>query len=133
MSWNFDSSSPIYRQIMTQLEFQMVSGKRKAGERLPSVRELAAEANVNPNTMQKALQELEREGYLITDRTNGRYVTDDERILREFKGKHIDILISELIAKLLDFGLTKEEIVGRITNHSLFAEQRIQNKTKERV
>lgn len=115
--WNFDNSSPIYKQIMTELEFQMISGKRKAGERLPSVRELAEEANVNPNTMQKALQELEREGYLITDRTNGRYVTHDEEILKAFKNRQIDILISELVERLSDFGLSRDEILNRIRHH----------------
>lgn len=129
--WNFDNSSPIYKQIMTELEFQMISGKRKAGERLPSVRELAAEANVNPNTMQKALQELEREGYLITDRTNGRYVTRDEDILREFKSRHIDMLIEELIEKLSGFGLNTEEILSRIKNYSPVTKQNNNNKFKK--
>lgn len=131
--WNFDNSSPIYKQIMTELEFQMISGKRKAGERLPSVRELAEEANVNPNTMQKALQELEREGYLITDRTNGRYVTHDEEILKEFKNRQIDNLISELVERLSDFGLSRDEILNRVRYHPLFeARQKAETRTHKK-
>lgn len=105
---------------MKELEIQMISGKRKPGERIPSVRELAAEADVNPNTMQKALQELEREGYLVTDRTNGRYVTEDRERIQEFKHHHIDLLISEFLEKLSEFGLTEDEILSRIRKHPAY-------------
>ncbi len=81
MAWVFDDGRPIYAQLVEQLQLKIVSGVYPPGEKLPSVRELAAEAAVNPNTMQKAFAELEKSGLVITQGTNGRVVTQDgERI-----------------------------------------------------
>ena len=81
MAWTLDSDRPIYAQIVERLKLQIVSGNYPPGARLPSVRELAAQASVNPNTMQKAFTELERTGLIVTLRTSGRIVTQDgERI-----------------------------------------------------
>ena len=81
MAWTLDSDRPIYAQIVDRLKLQIVSGNYPPGARLPSVRELAAQASVNPNTMQKAFTELERTGLIVTLRTSGRIVTQDgERI-----------------------------------------------------
>ncbi len=83
MPWNLDNNSPIYLQLVERIQMDIVSGVYHAGDKLPSVRELAADAAVNPNTMQKAFTELERSGLVYTQRTNGRYITEDqERISR---------------------------------------------------
>lgn len=77
LPWDLNSDKPVYLQIMERIEHNILSGIYPAGERLPAVRELAQEAAVNPNTMQKALQELERSGLIYTERTNGRFITND--------------------------------------------------------
>lgn len=83
MPWNLDNNRPIYLQLVERIQMDIVSGVYHAGDKLPSVRELAADASVNPNTMQKAFTELERSGLVYTQRTNGRYITEDqERISR---------------------------------------------------
>ena len=83
MPWTLDNNRPIYLQLVERIQMDIVSGVYHAGDKLPSVRELAADAAVNPNTMQKAFTELERSGLVYTQRTNGRYITEDqERISR---------------------------------------------------
>ena len=83
MAWNLNADKPIYAQLVEILQMQIVSGQYRAGDRLPSVRELAAIASVNPNTMQKALAELERNGLNNTQRTSGRTVTEDSQLIRQ--------------------------------------------------
>ena len=78
MPWNLDDSRPIYLQLMEKIQQDIVSGTYRPGEKLPSVRELALDAAVNPNTMQKALSELERSGLVYSQRTSGRFITEDE-------------------------------------------------------
>ena len=77
MRWNIRSDAPVYSQLVEHIKLAIVSGEFPLGSRLPSVRELAAEAGVNPNTMQRAFAELEREGLVLTQRTAGRTVTED--------------------------------------------------------
>ena len=77
MKWQFSNSAPIYAQLIEQIKMAIVSGEFPAGERLPSVRELAAETGVNPNTMQRAMTELERDGLVYSQRTAGRFVTEN--------------------------------------------------------
>ena len=77
MRWNIRSDAPVYSQLEEHIKLAIVSGEFPLGSRLPSVRELAAEAGVNPNTMQRAFAELEREGLVLTQRTAGRTVTED--------------------------------------------------------
>ena len=93
MSWVLDSGRPIYLQIVERLELSIVSGQFKPGDKVPSVRELAVEAGVNPNTMQKAMVELERQGLVHSERTSGRFITEDEAMItqvREELGKETD-------------------------------------------
>ncbi len=78
MEWKFNNEAPIYQQIMEQIKAMIATGVLKAGDKLPSVRELAVSAGVNPNTMQKALSELERDGLLCSKRTSGRFVSDNQ-------------------------------------------------------
>ena len=83
MAWKFDSNLPIYIQIMNKIKQEIVSKELAVGERLPSVREYAEIAGVNPNTIQRSLSELEKEGFIYTNRTAGRYVTDNEALISE--------------------------------------------------
>lgn len=83
MPWALKSDRPIYTQLVEQIQLMIVSGVYAPGSKLPSVRDLAAEAAVNPNTMQRALSQLETEGLLYSQRTSGRFVTEDaDRIMQ---------------------------------------------------
>lgn len=88
MNYIFDNERPIYIQLVELIRTDIVSGKYEKGSKLPSVRELALTMKVNPNTMQKALVELENEKLIYTERTNGKYVTEDEKKLEKIK-KHL--------------------------------------------
>ena len=85
MDWTFRNDLPIYSQLVDKIKLAIVSGALPPGERLASVRDLATEAGVNPNTMQRALQELEREGLVFSQRTAGRFVTEDITVIDEIK------------------------------------------------
>ena len=85
MAWQFDSGRPIYTQLLEQIRFVIISGLYPAGSKLPSVRDLASEASVNPNTMQRALAELERSGLIYSQRTSGRFVTEDGVLIKQMK------------------------------------------------
>lgn len=111
MAWNLDSDRPIYAQILERIEIQIVSGIYKPGEKIPSVRELAAEAGVNPNTMQRALAELERHGLVSTQRTSGRVVTEDMNMIKETRNMLAKEQIREFIQRMRELGFEKEEIL----------------------
>lgn len=85
MTWHFDNDRPIYTQLLEQILFLIVSGQYPPGSKLPSVRDLASEASVNPNTMQRALTELERSGLIYSQRTSGRFVTEDKAMIQKMK------------------------------------------------
>ena len=85
MAWQFRNDIPIYTQLIAQIQQQIVSGALLPGERLPSVRDLAAEAGVNPNTMQRAMMEMEREELVHSQRTAGRFVTEDAQRIRQLR------------------------------------------------
>lgn len=114
MAWDLDSDRPIYAQLVERIQMQIVSGYYPPGGKLPSVRELAMVAAVNPNTMQKAFAELERSGLIITQRTNGRTVTEDtemiQRIRKELAKDHLDVFFT----RMKELGYTKKEIVDLI-------------------
>lgn len=112
MAWNLDSDRPIYAQIVERVQMQIVSGFYKPGDKLPSVRELAATANVNPNTMQKAFAELERSGLIVTQRTSGRFVTEDEKMIHELKRNLAEEQIKAFFEKMEKLGFTKGDITA---------------------
>ena len=97
---------------MEQLTEQIVSGQLGAGDKVPPVRELAAEAGVNPNTMQRALADLEREGLMYTNRTSGRYVTEDKEMIAKIREQIASDRISEFLAGMSQLGFTEKEIVA---------------------
>lgn len=112
MAWNLDSDRPIYAQILEIIQLRIIAGKYKPGEKIPSVRELAAEAGVNPNTMQKALAELERNGLVMALRTSGRIVTEDMEMINETRNKLAKEQVREFIVKMKELGFNREEIVA---------------------
>lgn len=118
MAWNLDSDRPIYAQILERIEIQIVSGIYTPGEKIPSVRELAAEAGVNPNTMQRALAELERHGLVTTQRTSGRVVTEDMNMIKETRNMLAKEQIQDFIQKMKELGFEKEEILALLKNEA---------------
>ena len=112
MEWTFSADLPIYSQLVAQIKLAIVSGVYLPGERLAPVRELAMEAGVNPNTMQRALQELEREGMVYTQRTSGRVVTEDTKGIESAKKLLAEREIKSFLAQMTRLGYTKEEIVS---------------------
>ena len=88
MNINFDNNTPIYIQLLEYIKTYIISGKLNSGDKLPSVRDFASMFKVNPNTMQKALAELEEEKLIYTERTNGKFVTNDKKIINDIKSKY---------------------------------------------
>ena len=101
---------PIYMQIMDHIQAAIISGELKAGEKIASVRELAEAFGVNPNTMQRALSELEREGLLVSERTAGRFVTKDTEVIETVRGKAAEQIVREFLQKMRNMGFTREQV-----------------------
>lgn len=112
MRWQFSNDAPIYAQLIGQIKVGIVSGVFPPGERLPSVRDLATEAGVNPNTMQRAMTELERDGLVYSQRTAGRFVTEDKAMIERVKLDLAESHIQSFLAAMLRLGYDKEEIVS---------------------
>ena len=104
MNWQFSNSAPIYAQLVGQIRAGIVSGALAPGERLMSVRDLAMEAGVNPNTMQRALAQLETEGLVRTERTAGRYVTEDTALIEELRAATAREIAAEFLARMRGIG-----------------------------
>ena len=111
MDYIFDNERPIYVQLVEKLRIEIVSGKLKSGERIPSVRELALTTRVNPNTMQKALAELENEGLVYTERTNGKFVTDNKDLIEKVKRKLAEEKVNNYINDMKNIGITYEQCI----------------------
>ena len=111
MDWKFRSDLPIYSQLVEQIKLGIVSGAFLPGERLVSVRDMATEAGVNPNTMQRALQELEREGMVYAQRTAGRFVTEDMRVIDRVKQQFAEEQIRSFLNAMKKLGYRREEII----------------------
>lgn len=114
MPWELDNNRPIYLQLMERIQLDIISGTYKPGGKLPSVRELAMEAAVNPNTMQKALSELERSGLVRSQRTSGRFITEDETMLKQLKSQLAAEHIRDFFEKMKKLGYQKKEIQSLI-------------------
>lgn len=122
MSWNLNADTPIYLQIVEKLSSDIASGLYKPGDKLPSVRDFAIEAAVNPNTMQKALTELERIGLVYSQRTSGRYITEDAQLLMQYKQKLANEEIVHFLTKMRQLGFDKNEAILAMQN---FKEDRV--------
>ena len=114
MSWNLDSSRPIYLQIVERVSLDIVAGKYLPGDKLPSVRDLAAEAGVNPNTMQKALSELERNGLVYSLRTSGRFITEDKDMIEQMREELATAQIQEFLNKMRQMGFGRQKVIQLI-------------------
>ncbi|MBQ2802964.1 MAG: GntR family transcriptional regulator [Lachnospiraceae bacterium] len=114
MAWELDSDRPIYLQLVERIQRDIISGYYPPGGRLPSVRELAMEAAVNPNTMQKAFAELERGGLIVTQRTNGRTVTEDTEMINGIRNTLAEEHLKTFFARMKELGYTKRTIMELI-------------------
>lgn len=110
MQWQLRGDRPIYQQLVEILTEQIVSGQLAAGEKVPAVRELAAQAGVNPNTMQRALADMEREGLMHTNRTSGRYVTEDKEMIDKIREQIARDRIAEFLAGMSQLGFSEQEV-----------------------
>lgn len=111
MAWKLESDRPIYTQILEIITIRIITGQYEVGNKLPSVRELAAEAGVNPNTMQKALAELEGSGLVTTKRTSGRTVTDNKELICQMRNRIAQTQVRNFVGKMAELGFQKEEII----------------------
>lgn len=111
MIWEYSKDKPIYAQIIENIKMSIISGKYKPGEKLLSVREMAVLAKVNPNTMQRALQELEKDNLVFAKRTSGRFITEDINMIDELKESFARKQIMDFYEKMKSIGLTKDEIM----------------------
>ena len=111
IQFQFDNERPIYLQLVEQLRVAIVSGAYAAGSRLPSVRELAVMAKVNPNTMQKALIELESDRLIFTERTNGKYVTKDQSLLDKYRAELAADIVQKYTSDMAKIGITYAESI----------------------
>ena len=111
MKFDFNNNIPIYIQLVEYLKILIISEKIKPSERLLSVRDFAIQLKVNPNTMQKALGELENLKLIYTERTNGKYVTEDINLIKKFKEEYAKELSSKYLANMESIGFNKEEVV----------------------
>jgi len=118
MSWDFNDDRPIYIQLVEQIKLRIISGVYKTGEKLPSVRDMASDASVNPNTMQKALTELERTGLVFSQRTIGRFITEDSNMIKDIRNSLAKEQIEKFLYSMQKIGYTKQETIELIENIS---------------
>ena len=117
MDWNIDNNKPIYIQLVDKLKSKIISGEIPPGAKLESVRNLAEDAEVNPNTMQKALVELEREELVYSKRTSGRFVTDNEERIKRMREEVANREIENLKLIFKELGYREEKIINLIINN----------------
>lgn len=116
MLWEFKKDRPIYTQLVEQIELRIISGVYRAGQKLPSVRDLASEAAVNPNTMQRALSELERNGLVYTQRTSGRFITEDEEMIKKAKDAFAQTQIQDFLDRMRNLGYSTDQTLKLLEN-----------------
>lgn len=110
MSWKFTSDKPIYMQLIDHIKLDIMAGRYEPGGKIQSVRELALEASVNPNTMQKAMSVLEQSGLIYSNRTSGRFITDDEDMINSLKTNLANAYCEDFISKIRQIGYANDEI-----------------------
>lgn len=115
MAWKLDDNKPVYLQLIAEVKHRILTGEYKTGSRLPSVRDLAMDAAVNPNTMQRALSDLERDGLIFTERTSGRFVTEDITMVSGLKVSFAKEIVESFIKSLSELGFSKNEILETVT------------------
>ena len=114
MKWQIDNNRPVYIQLVEQLKVKIISGEIELDSKLDSVRSLAADAMVNPNTMQKALAELERVGFVYSKRTSGGFVTDNKELIENERKNLAKDNVKKTLDTLINLGYTNEEILNLV-------------------
>ncbi len=114
MSWSFSNDKPIFQQLKDIIVLKIIKGEYPPGAKLEGVRELAVNAGVNPNTMQRALSDVEETGIIYTMRGDGRYVTDDKEKINEVRSAYVAEKIDGFLNSVGELGLDKEEILDAI-------------------
>lgn len=117
MPTEFESSKPIYMQIVDRINFNIVQGKQPLGEKLPSVREMAVQMGVNPNTIQRAYSELERMNIVETRRGQGTFVINNIELLNELRHSYQTEIIDKFIENMLEIGVSKKDMVSMLSDH----------------
>ena len=117
MSWNFDEKSPIYIQIAKHIKMKIISQEIKSGDQLPTVRELAEEAGVNPNTMQRAFSELEQEGMVFSKSTSGRVVTEDEKLIKQKRHELATEELQSFVQNMHHIGFDTSDIIAVLESY----------------
>ena len=125
MSWEFQDHLPIYAQLMDTLKRRIVTGRYLPGEKLPSVRELAAEAGINPNTVQRAFSELEREGLIYTQRATGKYVTENEADIKSARQSLAKTQVADFLRAMQSLGFSVGDVIVLLQS---FNESKEENK-----
>lgn len=129
MPWELKADRPIYTQLLEQIQIRIVTGTYPPGSQLASVRDLASEAAVNPNTMQRAMAELERMGLVYARRTAGRFITDDMDVIRSCREAMVGTLADDFCRQMRRFGLSEEEILETVRR----ANERLEQSDREGV
>ena len=116
MQNTFESNVPIYLQMVDKIKRYIITGAGKAGARLPSVREFAAQMKVNPNTVQKALSELEVSGLIYTERTNGKFITTDKELIDQVRDEYANALVEKYLQDMQNIGVDKQTAIEFLKN-----------------
>lgn len=119
MDFTLENALPIWKQISSQLEERIVTGEYPAGSKLPSVRDLAAEAKVNPNTMQRAMTKLESDGLVVTNRTAGRTVTSDITVIDMIRSRLASEHARAYLDRMAALGYSAEEALDFVQKGNL--------------
>ncbi|MGF0040570.1 GntR family transcriptional regulator [Peptoniphilaceae bacterium SGI.131] len=117
MAWKLDNTRSLYLQLAFEIEKRIIKGIYKAGDKLPAVRDLAQEAGVNPNTMQRAFIELENKGLVFTNRTSGRFVKEDEVMIKKLKKEAAKDAVNEFFEKMKELDFSREEMIELINEN----------------
>lgn len=117
MKPEFNSSTPLYLQIIDFIKSEIVSGKREPGSKVESVRDMAQTLGVNPNTVQRAFSELERQGLMHSERTAGRYITDNKNLVKSIKEKSAMMTIKDFVDSMVKTGFTEDDIIRLIKEY----------------
>ena len=117
MAWNIENNRSVYIQLVEHIQKRILAGEYAPGDKLPSVRELAKDAGVNPNTMQRAFQELERQGLVYANRTSGRFITDNQDILKNAAQQQATALVRNYYEHMRDLGFGREEMIALLRQY----------------
>lgn len=120
MEWKFEADRPVYIQLIEQIKLRIITGVYPAGQRLPAVRELAADAAVNPNTMQRAFTELESSGLIVTQRTAGRFITDDPKAIEAARRGLLEETAKGFLERMKLYGCTREETMKILNETAVY-------------